>query len=179
MLLASHPNRAFIITIIIITIIFAIVVINTIVAIIMIDFSSIADIRRDVFSHVMRMHIGFFETTRIGEILSRLTTDTTLVQSIAGVGLSIALRSSINLVGSLVLLAITNLKLLLLILVAIPVVIVPLIVLGRRLRKLSRSSQDRIADTSGLAGETRDAYTIHMIPPCYTYPQCWYNAVDN
>jgi ATP-binding cassette subfamily B protein len=99
----------------------------------------------------------FFEVTRTGEVLSRLTTDTTLVQSIAGVGLSIALRSSINLVGSLVLLAITNFKLLLLILVAIPVVIVPLVTLGRRLRKLSRSSQDRIADTSGLAGETLGA----------------------
>jgi ATP-binding cassette subfamily B protein len=117
----------------------------------------VADLRAAVYQRVIRMDPQFFEVTRTGEVLSRLTTDTTLVQSIAGVGLSIALRSSINLVGSLVLLAITNLKLLLLILVAIPVVIVPLIVLGRRLRKLSRSSQDRIADTSGLAGETLNA----------------------
>jgi ATP-binding cassette subfamily B protein len=99
----------------------------------------------------------FFEVTRTGEVLSRLTTDTTLVQSISGVGLSIALRSSINLVGSLVLLAITNLKLLALILIAMPIVIVPVIALGRKLRTLSRSSQDRIADTSGLAGETLNA----------------------
>ena len=117
----------------------------------------VADLRAAVYERVIRMDPQFFEVTRTGEVLSRLTTDTTLVQSIAGVGLSIALRSSINLVGSLVLLAITNFKLLLLILVAIPVVIVPLVTLGRRLRKLSRSSQDKIADTSGLAGETLGA----------------------
>ncbi|MFO1426096.1 MAG: ABC transporter transmembrane domain-containing protein [Steroidobacteraceae bacterium] len=117
----------------------------------------VADIRSAVYRSVVRMDPQFYEVTRTGEVLSRLTTDTTLVQSIAGVGLSIALRSSVNLVGSLVLLAITNLKLLLLILVAMPVVIVPLITLGRRLRRLSRASQDRIADTSGLAGETLNA----------------------
>ena len=117
----------------------------------------VADIRSAVYRKVVRMDPQFFEVTRTGEVLSRLTTDTTLVQSIAGSGLSIALRSSINLLGSLVLLAFTNFKLLLLILVAMPVVIVPLITLGRRLRKLSRSSQDKIADTSGLAGETLNA----------------------
>jgi len=117
----------------------------------------VADIRAAVYRNVIRMDPQFFEVTRTGEVLSRLTTDTTLVQSISGVGLSIALRSSINLVGSLVLLAITNLKLLALILIAMPIVIVPVIALGRKLRKLSRSSQDRIADTSGLAGETLNA----------------------
>lgn len=117
----------------------------------------VADLRSAVYSRVIRMDPTFFEVTRTGEVLSRLTTDTTLVQSIAGVGLSIALRSSINLIGSLVLLAITSFKLLLLILVGIPVVLVPVIALGRRLRRLSRDSQDRIADTSGLAGETLNA----------------------
>jgi ATP-binding cassette subfamily B protein len=117
----------------------------------------VADIREAVYRKVVRMDPQFFEVTRTGEVLSRLTTDTTLVQSIAGSGLSIALRSSINLVGALVLLAFTNLKLLGLILIAMPVVIVPLITLGRRLRKLSRTSQDKIADTSGLAGETLNA----------------------
>jgi ATP-binding cassette subfamily B protein len=117
----------------------------------------VADLRKAVYARVIRMDPTFFEVTRTGEVLSRLTTDTTLVQSIAGVGLSIALRSSINLVGSLVLLAITNFKLLLLIVVGIPVVLVPVITLGRKLRGLSRSSQDRIADTSGLAGETLNA----------------------
>ena len=117
----------------------------------------VADIREAVYRKVIRMDPQFFEVTRTGEVLSRLTTDTTLVQSIAGSGLSIALRSSINLIGALVLLAFTNLKLLGLILIAMPVVIVPLITLGRRLRKLSRTSQDKIADTSGLAGETLNA----------------------
>ena len=95
--------------------------------------------------------------TRIGEVLSRLTADTTLVQSIAGVNLSITLRSAISLVGSLVMLAITSPRLTLMILVLVPVVIVPLIVLGRRVRKLSRAAQDRIADTSGMADETLNA----------------------
>lgn len=117
----------------------------------------VADVRAAVYSSVIRMDPTFFEVTRTGEVLSRLTTDTTLVQSIAGVGLSIALRSSINLVGSLILLAFTNFKLLALILIGIPVVLVPVITLGRKLRKLSRSSQDRIADTSGLADETLNA----------------------
>jgi len=117
----------------------------------------VADLRSAVYRNVIRMDPQFFEVTRTGEVLSRLTTDTTLVQSISGVGLSIALRSSINLVGSLVLLAITNLKLLSLIVVAMPIVIVPVIALGRRLRSLSRRSQDTVADTSGLAGETLNA----------------------
>ena len=117
----------------------------------------VADLREAVYRNVIRMDPQFFEVTRTGEVLSRLTTDTTLVQSISGVGLSIALRSSINLVGSLILLAFTSVKLLLLIVIAMPVVIVPVIVLGRKLRKLSRSSQDSIADTSGLAGETLNA----------------------
>jgi ATP-binding cassette subfamily B protein len=117
----------------------------------------VADLRSAVYRNVIRMDPQFFEVTRTGEVLSRLTTDTTLVQSISGVGLSIALRSSINLVGSLVLLAITNLQLLSLIVVAMPIVIVPVIALGRRLRSLSRRSQDTVADTSGLAGETLNA----------------------
>jgi ATP-binding cassette, subfamily B, bacterial len=117
----------------------------------------VADIRDAVYRRVIRLDPTFFEVTRTGEVLSRLTTDTTLVQSIAGVGLSIALRSTINLTGALVLMLITNPKLTALMLVMMPVVIVPLITLGRRLRGLSRASQDRIADTSGLAGETLNA----------------------
>jgi ATP-binding cassette subfamily B protein len=90
-------------------------------------------------------------------VLSRLTADTTLVQSIAGVNLSITLRSSISIAGSLAMLAITSARLTGLILVLVPAVIVPLIVLGRRVRRLSRDSQDRIADTSGIADETLNA----------------------
>jgi ATP-binding cassette, subfamily B, bacterial len=117
----------------------------------------VADVRSAVYARVIRMDPSFFEITRIGEVLSRLTADTTLVQSIAGVNLSIILRSAISLVGSLVMLAITSPKLTGMIVVLIPVVIVPLIVLGRRVRSLSRTSQDRIADTSGIAEETLSA----------------------
>jgi ABC-type multidrug transport system fused ATPase/permease subunit len=91
----------------------------------------------------------FYETTRVGEVLSRLTTDTTLVQAISGVNLSIILRSSMSLVGALVMLGLTSAKLMGIILVIlIPVVVAPLIIIGRRVRGLSRASQDRIADTS-------------------------------
>lgn len=117
----------------------------------------VADIRAAVYRNIIRMDPQFFEVTRTGEVLSRLTTDTTLVQSISGVGISIALRSTINLAGSIVMMGVTNLKLLGLILIAMPAVIVPVIALGRKLRQLSRTSQDRIADTSGLAGETLNA----------------------
>lgn len=117
----------------------------------------VADVREAVYRNVIRMDPQFFEVTRTGEVLSRLTTDTTLVQSISGVGISIALRSTINLIGATVMMAVTSIKLLGLMLIAMPAVIVPVISLGRKLRKLSRSSQDRIADTSGLAGETLNA----------------------
>ena len=117
----------------------------------------VADLRSAVYDRVIRMDPSFYEVTRTGEVLSRLTADTTLVQSIAGVNLSITLRSAISLVGSLVMLAVTSLKLTALIVVGIPVILVPLIVLGRRVRRLSRDSQDRIADTSGLADETLNA----------------------
>src|SRR6202453_1180443 len=117
----------------------------------------IADLRAAVYRRVVHMDPLFFETTRVGEVLSRLTTDTTLVQSISGVNLSIILRSSLSLVLSLVLLAITSARLTGFILVLIPVVVAPLILIGRRVRRLSRVSQDRIADTSGLAGETLNA----------------------
>ena len=117
----------------------------------------IADLRSDVYSRVIRMDPTFFEVTRTGEVLSRLTADTTLVQSIAGVNLSITLRSIITILGSLVMLAITSLKLTGLILELIPLILGPLVTLGRSVRRLSRTSQDRIADTSGLAGETLNA----------------------
>jgi ATP-binding cassette subfamily B protein len=99
----------------------------------------------------------FYETTRVGEVLSRLTTDTTLVQAISGVNLSILLRSTLSLIGALVMLALTSVKLTSTILILIPVVVAPLVVIGRRVRGLSRASQDRIANSSGLAGETLNA----------------------
>ena len=117
----------------------------------------VADIREAVYARVIRMDPSFFEVTRIGEVLSRLTADTTLVQSIAGVNLSIMLRSAISLIGSLVMLAVTSAKLTGIIVLLMPLVLVPMIVLGRRVRRQSRSSQDRIADTSGIADETLNA----------------------
>jgi ATP-binding cassette subfamily B protein len=117
----------------------------------------VADLRNAVYQHVVRLDPNFFEITKTGEVLSRLTTDTTLIQSISGVGLSIALRSSLNLAGATVMLAITSPKLTGMIFLLVPLVIVPILVVGRRVRLLSRASQDRIADSSGLAGETLDA----------------------
>ena len=117
----------------------------------------VADLRAAVYRRVVRMDPLFYETTRVGEVLSRLTTDTTLVQAISGVNLSIILRSSLSLTGGLVMMGLTSAKLMGIMLVLIPVVVVPLIVIGRSVRRLSRASQDRIADTSGLAGETLNA----------------------
>ena len=117
----------------------------------------VADIRNNVYRHVIGLDPTFFEVTKTGEVLSRLTTDTTLIQSISGAGLSIALRSALNLVGATVMLAVTSPGLAGMILLVVPLVIAPIILIGRRVRTLSRTSQDRIADTSGLAGETLNA----------------------
>ena len=117
----------------------------------------VADIRRAVYDNVISMDPPFFEITRTGEVLSRLTADTTLVQSISGVSLSIALRSLISFFGALILLLATNIELAAYMLLLIPVVVVPLIAIGRRIRSLSRRAQDRIADTTGRAEETFNA----------------------
>jgi ATP-binding cassette subfamily B protein len=120
----------------------------------------VADVRGSVYRRVIGMDAMFFEETRTGEILSRLTADATLVQSITGSSLSMVLRSVIQLPGALVMLAITNLKLMGLIVLLIPAVIVPVITIGRKVRRLSRESQDRIADTSAMASESLNAVQI-------------------
>jgi ATP-binding cassette subfamily B protein len=117
----------------------------------------VADLRNTVYANVIRMDPTFFEVTRTGEVLSRLTADTTLVQSISGVGISISLRSAITLLGSLVMLVATSPMLALMIVALMPLVVGPLLMLGRRVRRLSRDSQDRVADASALAGETINA----------------------
>jgi ATP-binding cassette subfamily B protein len=117
----------------------------------------VADLRSAVYARVIRMDPTFFEITRTGEVLSRLTTDTTLVQSIAGVGISITLRSAVTLVGSLALLIATSPVLTAIIVLLMPLTVGPMLVLGRKVRRLSRDSQDRIADASALAGETINA----------------------
>ena len=117
----------------------------------------VADLRSAVYRRIVGMDMSFFEITRTGEVLSRLTTDTTLVQAISGVGLSITLRSALNLVGGLILMGSTSPKLMGIIVILIPVIMLPLFAVGRRVRRLSRDSQDRIADSSGMAGETLNA----------------------
>jgi ATP-binding cassette subfamily B protein len=117
----------------------------------------VADLRSAVYKRVLRMDPAFFEVTKTGEVLSRLTTDTTLIQSLSGIGLSILLRSTVSFIGSLVLLLLTSFKLALIIFALIPTVLLPMLIFGRRVRRLSRDSQDRVADTSGLAGETLNA----------------------
>jgi ATP-binding cassette subfamily B protein len=117
----------------------------------------VADIRKAVYARVVQMDLGFFEVTRTGEVLSRLTTDTTLVQSMSGVGISITLRSALNTVGALILMGATSGRLMGIMLVLIPLVLLPLFTVGRKVRRLSRDAQDRVADSSGLAGETLNA----------------------
>ena len=117
----------------------------------------VADIRCKVYGHMLNMSPIFFETTRTGEVLSRLTADTTLVQSVVGSGFSIALRSSVMLVGSLIMLAFTSKSLTGLVLLLVPVVIVPLIIFGRKVRRLSRTTQDLVAESTAIAGETLNA----------------------
>lgn len=113
----------------------------------------VADIRRRVFDHLIELHPGFFDTNRGLEIQSRLTTDTTLLQSVIGSSLSVALRNAVMLVGGLILLFVTNVKLSLIVLLAVPLVVAPILVFGRRVRRLSRSSQDRVADVGAYIGE--------------------------
>jgi ATP-binding cassette subfamily B protein len=112
-----------------------------------------ADIRKQVFDNIVRLHPGFFELNRSGEIMSRLTTDTTLLQTIIGSSFSMALRSSLTTIGALVLMFITNLKLSLIIAVGVPLVLLPILVFGRRVRTLSNQSQDSIASVGSYAGE--------------------------
>ena len=116
-----------------------------------------ADIRSAVYSHVVSQSPEFFETTQTGEVLSRITTDTTLIQSVVGTSISLALRNTLLFIGGLVMLFITSVKLTSIILGLMVVVIVPIVLFGRRVRSLSRDSQDRIADASAMAGEILNA----------------------
>ncbi|QJD58057.1 ATP-binding cassette domain-containing protein [Pseudomonas sp. gcc21] len=113
----------------------------------------VADIRRQVFDHVIDLHPGFFETNRGLEIQSRLTADTTVLQSVIGSTLSIALRNGLMLIGGIVLLVVTNPKLTSIVMLAVPLIIAPIIYFGRRVRRLSRLSQDRVADVGSYVGE--------------------------
>jgi ATP-binding cassette subfamily B protein len=114
----------------------------------------VADIRRRVFNHLVYLHPGFYEDNRSSEIQSRLTADTTLLQSVIGSSLSLFLRNGLMVIGGIVLLFITNPKLTSIVVVALPLVVAPILIFGRRVRTLSRQSQDRVADIGSYVSET-------------------------
>ncbi|MDH1573304.1 ABC transporter transmembrane domain-containing protein [Pseudomonas sp. GD03746] len=114
----------------------------------------VADIRRAVFDHLVGLHPGFFEDNRSSEIQSRLTADTTLLQAVIGSSLSMFLRNALMVIGGVVLLFITNPKLTSIVVVALPLVLAPILLFGRRVRSLSRQSQDRVADVGSYVAET-------------------------
>ena len=128
-----------------------------------------SDIRNAVYRHVLRQSPEFFETTQTGEVLSRMTADTTLVQTVVGTNVSQALRNTLMFLGGLVMLFVTSPKLASIIIGLLVLVVLPIVLFGRRVRKLSRDSQDRIAETSAMAGEilnampTVQAYTHEQI----------------
>ena len=113
----------------------------------------IADIRRAVFDHLLRFAPGYFETVRTGEVISRLTNDTTLLQAVVGYGFSLALRNVLLLGGALCMLVYTNFRLTLIVLILVPLIVLPIAIIGRRVRGASRASQDRVADVSAFVDE--------------------------
>ncbi|OCR21795.1 ABC transporter ATP-binding protein [Pseudomonas syringae] len=113
----------------------------------------VADLRKRVFDHLINLHPGFYENNRSSEIQSRLTADTTLLQSVIGSSLSMFLRNALMVIGGIVLLFITNPKLTSIVVVALPLVVAPILIFGRRVRALSRESQDRVADVGSYVSE--------------------------
>jgi ATP-binding cassette subfamily B protein len=114
----------------------------------------IADIRRDVFNHMLKLSPGYYEATRTGELISRLTADTALLETVIGSSVSMAIRNAVLGAGSLVMLFLTSWKLTLLVLLGVPLVVLPILFFGRKVRKLSRMSQDRVADLGAHIDET-------------------------
>ncbi|MBB3228434.1 ATP-binding cassette subfamily B protein [Luteibacter sp. Sphag1AF] len=118
---------------------------------------SLASLRQALYTHIIKLDVGFFERTRVGELTSRLGTDTEVVQTLVGSGISVALRSAVMLVGASVAMAWTSPRLAGLTALVIPAVMLPILVFGRRVQKLSRNSQDRLADAAAVANETLNA----------------------
>ena len=125
-----------------------------------------ADLRNAVYAHVVRQSPEFFETTQTGEVLSRLTTDTTLVQTVVGSSLSMGLRNTVMGVGALAMLVITNPRVMLPVMGMLALIVLPSVYVGRRVRRLSRASQDRVADASAIAAEV-----LNAIPVVQSYTQ--------
>ncbi|MGQ5524789.1 ABC transporter transmembrane domain-containing protein [Chitinimonas sp. PSY-7] len=123
-----------------------------------------ADLRRKVFDHLLTLPPSFFETGRTGEVNSRLTNDTTQIETVIGSSASMALRNALMLIGGLIMLAVTSLKLTLLVLICVPLVVAPILLFGRRVRKLSRQSQDKVAAVSSVIDET-----VHEIRTVQAY----------
>ncbi|PDH36306.1 MAG: ABC transporter ATP-binding protein, partial [Halieaceae bacterium MED-G27] len=119
-----------------------------------------ADLRTAVFSNLLRIQPSFYEKNHAGEIMSRLTTDTTLLQTLIGSSVSLAARSALTLLGALIMMSITNLKLTLIMLVGVPLTLIPVLVLGRRVRSLSNRSQASIANVGSRAGEVLQSIKI-------------------
>ncbi len=125
-----------------------------------------ADLRRAVYDHVLEMSPQFFETTQTGEVLSRLTADTTLIQTVVGTSLSLGLRNFFLLTGGVAMLAVTSPVLSGYIIATLVVVVAPIVIFGRRVRRLSRASQDKVANASALAGEV-----LNAMPTVQSYTQ--------
>ncbi|MEK8031645.1 ABC transporter transmembrane domain-containing protein [Ideonella sp. DXS29W] len=125
-----------------------------------------ADLRNAVYAHVVKQSPEFFETTATGEVISRLTTDTTLVQTVVGSSLSMGLRNTVMGIGALIMLIATNPYVMTQVLGVLVLVVLPTILFGRRVRKLSRASQDRVADSSAIAAEV-----LNAIPVVQSYTQ--------
>ena len=113
-----------------------------------------ADLRRAVYAHILKLSPAFFEVTRSGDILSRISADVSILQSLIGSSISVALRNMVLLIGGIAMMLLTSAKLTGFVLLGIPVVIVPIIVIGRKVRKLSRATQERVADVAAAAEET-------------------------
>jgi ATP-binding cassette, subfamily B, bacterial len=124
----------------------------------------VTDLRRAVFDHILSLDAAFFERARTGEVISRLTNDTTLLQQVIGFGISMFVRNAIMMAGAAVMLFVTSWKLALLVLLGIPATLAPILVLGRRVRRLSRDSQDRVADVSAYIDEA-----VHEIRTVQAY----------
>ncbi len=125
-----------------------------------------ADLRNAVYAHVVKQSPEFFETTQTGEVLSRLTTDTTLVQTVVGSSLSMGLRNAVMCIGAMTMLIVTNPVVMAQVLGILVLVVLPSVYFGRRIRKLSRASQDRVADSSAIAAEV-----LNAIPVVQSYTQ--------
>ena len=113
-----------------------------------------ADLRRTVFDHLVELPPSFFEATRTGEVISRLIIDTTMLETLIGSSASVAIRNTLLMIGGLVMLALTSLKLTLLVLAGVPLVVVPIILFGRRVRRLARATQDRVGDVGAFLDES-------------------------